>query len=318
MALWGYNPKRVATINSGTLWIGKSLGEHLESGDHGSLDSRSYGELIRQCSSARALEEGRRLHSIIARSDRWRHETFLGNLLVQMYGSCKSLGDAISVFRGMSRRNSFSWNIMIAANAQNGQSDLARDVFRKMPCVDNVSWTSILASLLHSGDFGTVKKIFDEIPERCAVAWNVMLVAYARQGHLLDLIDSFEKMPFRGVDSWNVMIRALDRESAKVVFDRMPGKDVISWNTMLSSCSSSLPSFAMKLDQTKQLFDCMPQHDAISCSTMLSAFAQRGDLLRARCHIETLTRGASWWRHMPKPGMPRKPYGSSATWTRRA
>ena len=44
-------------------------------------------------------------------------DALLGNLLLQMYGSCGALEDACWVFNSMQKRDQFSWNFMIRVHA---------------------------------------------------------------------------------------------------------------------------------------------------------------------------------------------------------
>ncbi|XP_024544305.1 putative pentatricopeptide repeat-containing protein At3g01580 [Selaginella moellendorffii] len=90
-----------------------------------------YADLIRQCRDSGALAQGKLLHARLARSLLDTH-TFLGNLLVEMYGRCGSTADAAAAFDRIANRNVFSWTILIAAFARNGQSVPAMVAFQQM------------------------------------------------------------------------------------------------------------------------------------------------------------------------------------------
>eukprot|EP00249_Psilotum_nudum_P032214 c47461_g1_i1 orf=3-386(-) len=68
--------------------------DRLEQGGIRQVDAAATcASLLRHCSHARALSQGKRLHAHIGE---WGYggDRFLGNLLVQMYGNCGSLRDA--------------------------------------------------------------------------------------------------------------------------------------------------------------------------------------------------------------------------------
>ncbi|XP_024523826.1 pentatricopeptide repeat-containing protein At2g22410, mitochondrial-like, partial [Selaginella moellendorffii] len=71
-----------------------------------------------------------------------------------MYGKCNSISDAKNVFDSISKRNVFSWTIMLAAYAQNGHIREARDIFDKMPSTlkNVVSWNSMISAYSQAGN----------------------------------------------------------------------------------------------------------------------------------------------------------------------
>eukprot|EP00249_Psilotum_nudum_P000281 c11205_g1_i1 orf=2-520(-) len=85
----------------------------------GHVDMQVYAALLRRCGHAKELSAGKCVHSHIIKSG-YDRDRLLGNLLVQMYGNCGRLEDARSVFCRIRQRNVFSWNILLAAYAQNG------------------------------------------------------------------------------------------------------------------------------------------------------------------------------------------------------
>lgn len=58
--------------------------------------------------------------------------TLLCNLLIQMYGKCGALDDAMAIFDSMCLRNEFSWTLIIEANALQGHFEKAARVFDDM------------------------------------------------------------------------------------------------------------------------------------------------------------------------------------------
>lgn len=94
-------------------------------------EAATYASLLRRCGNIKALSHGRRVHKLILKSGHVR-DTFLGNLLVQMYGKCAAMDDAVSLFLEMPRRNVYSWNLLIGAYILNAQGVEALQLHQHM------------------------------------------------------------------------------------------------------------------------------------------------------------------------------------------
>ncbi|XP_024535890.1 pentatricopeptide repeat-containing protein At2g42920, chloroplastic-like [Selaginella moellendorffii] len=92
--------------------------------------TKCYAEALRRCGSSQNLWEGKRLHFLL-KSRGYDGDTFLGNLLVQMYGKCGELDRARSALDRIVTRNVFSWTILIAY-FQNGLFRDALDAYQEM------------------------------------------------------------------------------------------------------------------------------------------------------------------------------------------
>eukprot|EP00250_Pteridium_aquilinum_P002816 c13042_g1_i1 orf=3-668(-) len=91
----------------------------------------AYAKLLRVSVSAKDLLLGQRLHLHMIASG---HDltVLLCNLLVQMYGKCGSLDDAMAIFSCMCVRNEFSWTLIMEAYVQQGQFQKAAQLFEDM------------------------------------------------------------------------------------------------------------------------------------------------------------------------------------------
>ncbi|XP_024541807.1 pentatricopeptide repeat-containing protein At4g18520, chloroplastic-like [Selaginella moellendorffii] len=220
--------------------------------------SSSYAELLRRCGRARALEDGRRVHAHIVSTGQ-SPNPFLGNLLVQMYGKCGSLGEARRAFEGIpeSKRNVYSWGLMISAYAQSGHHKQAIDLFQRMQetktmvvKADCVILASVLGSCAASGDLQTGKAIDEKISSGCLdsnlVVETALLDMYAKCGKVAEARGTFDRMKERDVISWNAMLAAYAQTghntqainlyhgmSCEGVFP-----DEFTFSTIVTSCSS--------------------------------------------------------------------------------
>ena len=97
-----------------------------------SLDRSSYASLIRSCSDYEALEDGKKIHEHILYHSKFATDTFLGNLLVQMYSKCGSFKDSFDVFQKIRHRNVYSWSLMLGACVTHGKMLFALSLFQSM------------------------------------------------------------------------------------------------------------------------------------------------------------------------------------------
>ncbi|XP_024526966.1 pentatricopeptide repeat-containing protein At1g09410, mitochondrial-like [Selaginella moellendorffii] len=269
------------------------------------IDIQAFAVALRKCSASKSLLEGRRLHLLLAKH-RHDRQTFLGNLLVHMYGSCDRLPDARLVFDKIRHKNIYSWNIIIAAYAQKGdlcQAKLlflrasrnvvswnsmigfcsqqqgswrmAEDFYRRMPQWDVVSGNAMIAAFAQTGEFDPAKKVFDLIEERNVVSWNAMISACDEGGKAFSAGKFFEKMPSWNSISWSGAISAFAHnghlDQAMDLWAILPGKDVISCTAIVAALGDSGDAH-----RAKQVFDeiALQDHDSFSCSVMISALAQ--------------------------------------------
>ena len=138
---------------------------------HLSLSTLSFDSLaanLRHCSNVGSLLNGREIHAHIQKCGHF-HDTFLGNCLIHMYGSCESLEEANYVFEKMHRPNVFTWNIMIKAYVQDGNLDGAYVLFAKMPQKDGVSWNTMMSAFVQNHRDMSAVYLFNRMGIRCGL-----------------------------------------------------------------------------------------------------------------------------------------------------
>ncbi|XP_024534862.1 pentatricopeptide repeat-containing protein At1g20230-like [Selaginella moellendorffii] len=98
-------------------------------------------DLVQSC---KTLPCARQIHATAIHIFGKELDLFLGNKLIEMYGKCGSAAEARAIFDGMSNRDSFSWEIMLAAYSRNRQLDAATEIFETMPHKTLVAWNIML------------------------------------------------------------------------------------------------------------------------------------------------------------------------------
>ncbi|XP_024540366.1 putative pentatricopeptide repeat-containing protein At1g69350, mitochondrial [Selaginella moellendorffii] len=194
--------------------------------------SSLYASLIQCCGAAKAIEEGRRVHRHLLRYG-YGGNTFLGNLLIQMYRQCGSMEEARSTFDSMAKKDVVSWNAMVSGYSQAGQGREALDLYQRMDSEgvepNRVTLLGVLGACgnsqllaegrsVHSrirssrresdlsleaalvtmyarcGSLQEAEKVFDGISRKNVVSWTAMLTAYAQTGHFHKAVELYQRM----------------------------------------------------------------------------------------------------------------------------
>ncbi|EFJ17640.1 hypothetical protein SELMODRAFT_444869 [Selaginella moellendorffii] len=202
---------------------------------------------------------------------------YLSNMLLQMYGKCRSVEDSRLIFDGLPYRNSFSWTLMMTAYGQNGHAREARQVFNDMPEKNLVAWTAMVTAYAENRRVDEAKLVFDAMPARNQVSWNGMLSAYAQNGHADEARDVFEAMPERNLVGSTTMVVVLGSsgrvDEARVVFDGMEETDVVAWTALLDAYAQN-----GHLSAAKAVLEAMPERNEVSWTAMFGVLAESESL----------------------------------------
>ncbi|XP_024539408.1 pentatricopeptide repeat-containing protein At2g13600-like [Selaginella moellendorffii] len=283
----------------------------------GAPDSATYAALLQRFGAAKRLAEGQRVHFHICERG-YDGDTFLGNLIAQMYGRCGEASQARRAFDRIKRPDLFSWNIMLQAYSQCGEIDNAQLVFDSMPEKNVISWNAMLSAFSRHGMVTEAEELFDRLPDRNTVSWNAMLSAYATNGHLEKAKLFFGLIPFplKNVVTWNAMVAAFAQSGRKIdalaMFWAMNVEGVkanaVTFISVLEACvdlavgkmlhavilNAGLDSdFKVKnallnmhgkcgdVDGAKRLFDGLSNPNVISWTAMIGAYVQSAHLDQA-------------------------------------
>ncbi|KAB1218966.1 hypothetical protein CJ030_MR3G015118 [Morella rubra] len=177
----------------------------------------------------------------------------------------------------------FLQNCVIGWYLRCGFLEFARQIFDRMQKRDSVSYNSLIAGCVKCGFIQSARDLFDCMPgeEKNLISWNSMLSGYAQAKDGLNMAwDLFSKMPARDLVSWNTMIDGCVKhgkmEDAQFLFNRMPKKDVVSWANMLDGYAK-----LGCIDVARSLFDGMPERDVVACNAMMAGYVRNGYCLEA-------------------------------------
>ena len=164
----------------------------------------TYLCLLKACSSIAALEHGKHIHShIITRG--FQLDVFLGNTLLDMYGKCGSLGDALIVFNRMPKQDVVSWSVLIAVYAKHSNYEDALLLFQNMQEMmimpNGVTYLSLISACSHAGLMEKGCQHFKDMIMLNGILptlehYNAVVDLLARSGHLKEAEDLLETLPF--------------------------------------------------------------------------------------------------------------------------
>ncbi|RZS18297.1 hypothetical protein BHM03_00050538 [Ensete ventricosum] len=204
-----------------------------------------------------------------------QHTVHASNKAVAAYVRNGDLRSALKVFNAMPRRNTVSWNSLLAGySKKHGRLDEALRLFARIPRPDVVSYNTLLSCHLLNADLRGARRLFDAMTLKDVASWNTMLSGFSRIGAMDEARQLFSAMPQKNNVSWNVIVsgfaRAGDMDSAEEHFRRAPDKnDVVLWTAMISGYMD-----AGNIDKARELFDAMPTRNLVSWNAMLAGYVK--------------------------------------------
>ncbi|VAI37970.1 unnamed protein product [Triticum turgidum subsp. durum] len=175
--------------------------------------------VLSACALLGALELGRWIHEYIRKAG-LDSLVKVNTALIDMYGKCGSLEDAIDVFQGMESRDRQAWSVMIVAYANHSYGREAISLFEEMKKQgikpDAITFLGVLYACSHSGMVSEGLQYFDSMRE------SGINPGVKHYGCVTDLL-----------------ARSGQLEKAYKFIDELPIKPTaILWRTLLSACGS--------------------------------------------------------------------------------
>ncbi|KAJ4776091.1 Pentatricopeptide repeat-containing family protein [Rhynchospora pubera] len=242
--------------------------------------------LFNHCLSQGSLRSTQSLHAHLIKTG-LRNHTVLCNHLIHLYSKLGSLQSSLNCFSELSVKNTFSYNIALAAFTNSGRFQDARHLFDEMPERDTVTWNTIISMYASSGN---TNDVFRHL-------YRMWVLGMQVSAYTLSIVASFLFSPFHAKELHGVATRTgfnylnnvvhnsiismygrvgLVEYAARVFWD-MQNRDLISWNSMLLVYKEA----GMK----DQAFECLQlmhenrfQVDGFTISTVLSICSDTKDL----------------------------------------
>ncbi|XP_010521175.1 PREDICTED: pentatricopeptide repeat-containing protein At4g33990 [Tarenaya hassleriana] len=164
-----------------------------------------------------ALHQGMKTHARVLKN-RLYLDVFVGTSLVDMYGKCGQLDDALSLFYEIPRFSSVPWNAIISCLGGHGHGRKAMMLFREMldegVSPDHLTFISLLSACSHSGLIEEGQWCFDVMQEDYGITpslkhYGCMVDLYGRAGHIETAYSLIKGMPLRPDSSiWGALLGA--------------------------------------------------------------------------------------------------------------
>ncbi|XP_050204627.1 pentatricopeptide repeat-containing protein At3g58590 [Mercurialis annua] len=181
-------------------------------------DNYTYISILSSCSQIADLALGSCIHGFLIKNNFKSCDTFVSNILIDMYGKCGCPGSSLKVFDSVTDKNLITWTALISSLGINGYAHEALEKFKNMENLgirpDKVAFIAVLTACRHG--------------------------ALVREG-----MDLFEKMKSYGIapqlDHYHSLVDLLVRygyvKEAEKVISSMPfPPNALIWRTLLEGC----------------------------------------------------------------------------------
>ncbi|XP_047079647.1 pentatricopeptide repeat-containing protein At4g18840-like [Lolium rigidum] len=188
--------------------------------DHCEEALRVFGEMVGQgvapnesalvsavtaCGRLRSVEHGAWAHACAERELRGKAmSVILATAIVDMYGKCGSIHNAVRVFTAMPVKNIYSWNSMITGLAMNGGERQALSLFWKMQMAgvrpNDITFIGLLGACSHSGLVDEGRWLFNRMVNGFGIEpvqehYGLMVDLLGRAGYVREAVDFVSSMP---------------------------------------------------------------------------------------------------------------------------
>lgn len=189
-------------------------------------DNYTYVSLFSSCTRLCNLGLGSSLHGLLIKNDFSSCDTFLCNIMIDMYAKCGSLDGATKIFNSITKKNVISWTAMISSLGLHGYAQEAIRKFEEMTAQgikpDKVAFMAVLSACRHVGLVEQGMSLFKEMkakygfePEMDHYLIGVDLLS--RYGHLAEAEQFIARMPFPPTASiWRTFLDGCKRKRTSV------------------------------------------------------------------------------------------------------
>ncbi|KAL3715069.1 hypothetical protein ACJRO7_006893 [Eucalyptus globulus] len=170
-------------------------------------DEVTLASVISACAQLGASKYAKWVRDVATKSGLEPTENVVvGSAMVDMYSKCGNIEDAYMIFKGMKKRNVYTYSSMILGFAIHGLARAAMQLFDEMVETatkpNKVTFIGVLVACSHGGMVDQGKKIFSSMEERYGVVpdgdhYACMVDLLGRAGHLNEAFKLTETMPLK-------------------------------------------------------------------------------------------------------------------------
>ncbi|XP_021603483.2 putative pentatricopeptide repeat-containing protein At5g47460 [Manihot esculenta] len=257
-------------------------------------DAYSFTLALSASAHLNILEIGRSIHCKIVKYG-LECAIVVGNCLIDMYGKCASVEEAICVFEEMIDKDIISWNSVIAASARNRRLELACGFFYQMPEPDTISYNEIINGIAQFGSVEDAVEILLNMPKPNSSSWNSIITSLVNKNRAREALSFFTKMHSSEIK--------MDEYTYSVLLRGVAGLAALKWGMLIHGCAtkggldtylvvgSALIDMYSKCGQVKNaesVFQLLPKRNIITWNAMISGYAHNGDSYKVIQHFEEM------------------------------
>uniref|UniRef100_A0A2N9ED28 Pentacotripeptide-repeat region of PRORP domain-containing protein n=1 Tax=Fagus sylvatica TaxID=28930 RepID=A0A2N9ED28_FAGSY len=168
-------------------------------------DIVSWNIVLAACARNNYQKEAFELFKHMHMTDFNRCDTFVCNVLIDMYGKCGSVESSVKIFNKMTNRNLITWTALISVLGLNGYAHEALGRFREMELLgfkpDRIALIAVLTACKHGGLVKEGMELFERMRRSYGVEpemdhYHCVVDLLANYGHSREAEKIIASMPF--------------------------------------------------------------------------------------------------------------------------
>ncbi|XP_024517953.1 putative pentatricopeptide repeat-containing protein At5g09950 [Selaginella moellendorffii] len=207
------------------------------------LDAWTFVAALKACGNLAALETGREIHEQI-RDAGLEREASIAATLVDFYGRCGSMDEALEAFQLSSQEDMVAWTALVAGYSRQGDTPRVLELFQalldKGLRPDVMIFSSLLSACSHAGLVDLGKRYFEEMSSKFGLApgihhYHCVVDLLSRSNRLEEAVAMVARMPFEAtLVTWTTVLAGCHKWKNSMV-GRMAFQRLIALDRRLDS-----------------------------------------------------------------------------------
>lgn len=246
-------------------------------------DAYSLTAALTACGQLSFLRLGWSIHSRIIK-DGAESSIFILNCLIDMYGKCRSVEEAIKIFKGMDLKDNISWNSVIAACSRNQRLQQAFAFLCEMPAPDTISYNEVINGISQFGNIEDACHILSLMPYPNSSSWNSIITGCVNRDRAGEAMVFFARMHSEGceLDQFTFStilsgIASLAALPSGMIIHCCTIKHCLDASVVVGTALIDMYSKCGDVSSAESVFWSLPKTNLISWNALISGFARTGN-----------------------------------------